>query len=120
MTFSIFIYYFLHQHSDLYKNTFDFHFFNTLSKMHYNTNFYYLIMFCRVANSHAYGVILTHLTCYSRTHAIDKFTHALKKITRILTQFYKIENNLLVLIIVTFVRLSVTLFNVFLLQNHSL
>ena len=33
---------------------------------------------CRVANSHAYGVILTHLTCYSRTHAIDKFTHAFK------------------------------------------
>ena len=33
----------------------------------------------RVANSHAYGVILTHLTCYSRTHAIDKFTHAFKK-----------------------------------------
>ena len=32
-----------------------------------------------VANSHAYGVILTHLTCYSRTHAIDKFTHAFKK-----------------------------------------
>ena len=34
----------------------------------------------RVANSHTYGVILTHLTCYSRTHAIDKITHALKKI----------------------------------------
>ena len=34
---------------------------------------------CRVSNSHAYGVILTHLTCYSRTHAIDKFTHAFKK-----------------------------------------
>ena len=33
----------------------------------------------RVANSHAYGVILTHLTCYSRTHAIDKFTHAFLK-----------------------------------------
>ena len=33
----------------------------------------------RVANSHAYGVILTHLTCYSRTHAIDKFTHAFKR-----------------------------------------
>ena len=33
----------------------------------------------RVANSHAYGVILTHLTCYSRTHAIDQFTHAFKK-----------------------------------------
>ena len=33
----------------------------------------------RVANSHAYGVILTHLTCYSRIHAIDKFTHALEK-----------------------------------------
>ena len=32
----------------------------------------------RVANSHAYGVILTHLTCYSRTHTIDKFTHAFK------------------------------------------
>ena len=32
-----------------------------------------------VANSHAYGVILTHLTCYSRTHVIDKFTHAFKK-----------------------------------------
>ena len=37
------------------------------------------IVYNRVANSHAYGVILTHLTCYSRTHAIDKFTHALKK-----------------------------------------
>ena len=36
-------------------------------------------MLGRVANSHAYGVILTHLTCYSRTHAIDKFTHAFKK-----------------------------------------
>ena len=36
-------------------------------------------MVSRVANSHAYGVILTHLTCYSRTHAIDKFTHAFKK-----------------------------------------
>ena len=24
-------------------------------------------------------MILTHLTCYSRTHAIDKFTHAFKK-----------------------------------------
>ena len=34
---------------------------------------------CRVVNSHAYGVILTHLTCYSRTHAIDKFTHAFLK-----------------------------------------
>ena len=33
----------------------------------------------RVANSHAYGVILTHLTCYSRTHAIDKFTHAFNR-----------------------------------------
>ena len=54
----------------------------------------------RVANSHAYGVILTHLTCYSRTHAIGKFTHAFKKITRILTQFYKIENNKLCFIIV--------------------
>ena len=30
-------------------------------------------------DSHAYGVILTHLTCYSRTHAIDKFTHAFKR-----------------------------------------
>ena len=40
-----------------------------------------LMLMCmvRVANSHAYGVILTHLTCYSRTHAIDKFTHAFKK-----------------------------------------
>ena len=38
-----------------------------------------LCLSCRVANSHAYGVILTHMTCYSRTHAIDKFTHALKK-----------------------------------------
>ena len=33
----------------------------------------------RVANSRAYGVILTHLTCYSRTHAIDKITHAFFK-----------------------------------------
>ena len=32
----------------------------------------------RVANSHAFGVILTNLTCYSRTHAIDKFTHTFK------------------------------------------
>ena len=38
----------------------------------------------RVANSHAYGVNLTHLTCYSRTHAIDKITHAIKKNARIL------------------------------------
>ena len=68
---------------------------------------YRLLTFYRVANSHAYCVILTHLTCYSRTHAIDKFTHAFKKITRILTQFYKIKNNLLFFIIV---RLSVTLF----------
>ena len=36
-------------------------------------------MLDRVANSHAYGVILTHLTCYSRTHAIDKFTHAFNR-----------------------------------------
>ena len=64
----------------------------------------------RVANSHAYGVILTHLTWYSRTHAIDKLLTHLKEITRILTQFYKIENNLLFMIIVTFGRLSVTLF----------
>ena len=33
----------------------------------------------KVANSHAYGVILTNFTCYSDTHAIDKFTHAFKK-----------------------------------------
>ena len=32
-----------------------------------------------VANSHAYDVILIHLTCYSRTHAIDKITHAFLK-----------------------------------------
>ena len=35
-----------------------------------------ITVYSRVANSHAYGVILTHLACYSRTHAIDKFTHA--------------------------------------------
>ena len=74
----------------------------------------------RVANSHAYGVILTHLTCYSRTHAIDKFTHAFKINHTHTHAFYKIENNLQFLIIVTFVRLSVTLFIVFLLQNHAL
>ena len=74
----------------------------------------------RVANSHAYGMILTHLTRYSRTHAIDKFTHAFKRNHTHTHAFYKIENNLLFLIIVTFVRLSVTLFIVFLLQNHSL
>ena len=48
----------------------------------------------RVANSHAYGVILTHLTCYSRTHAIDKFTYAFKKNHTHTHAFYKIENNL--------------------------
>ena len=74
----------------------------------------------RVANSHANGVILTHLTCYSRTHAIDKFTHAFRRNHTHTHAFYKIENNLLFLIIVTFIRLSVTLFIVFLLQNHSL
>ena len=62
-------------------------------------------------DSHAFDLLLTQLT--------NLLTH-LKEITRILTQFYKIENNLLFLIIVTLVRLSVTLFNVFLLQNHSL
>ena len=62
----------------------------------------------RVANSHAYGVILTHLTCYSRTHAIDKFTNAFKRNHTHTHAFYKIENNLLFLIIVTFIRLSVT------------
>ena len=36
----------------------------------------------RVANSHAYGVILTHLACYSHTHAFDKLLTHLKKITR--------------------------------------
>ena len=56
----------------------------------------------RVANSHAYGVILTHLTCYSRTHAIDKFTHAFKRNHTHTHALYKIENNLLFLIIVTF------------------
>ena len=62
-------------------------------------------------DSHAFDLLLTQLT--------NLLTH-LKEITRILTQFYKIENNLLFLIIVTFVRLSVTLFIDFLLQNHSL
>ena len=52
----------------------------------------------RVANSHAYGVILTHLTCYSRTHAIDKFTHAFKRNHTHTHAFYKIEHNLLFLI----------------------
>ena len=42
----------------------------------YRSKFYHIF---RVANSHAYGVILTHLTSYSRTHAIDKFTHAFEK-----------------------------------------
>ena len=41
----------------------------------------------RVANSRAYGVILTHLTCYSRTHAIDKITH-----DALLTHFFKITH----------------------------
>ena len=72
----------------------------TIMKYHINT-----LYIVRVAKSHAYGVILTHLTCYSRTHAIDTFTHAFKKITPILTQFYKIDNNQLFFIIV---RLSVT------------
>ena len=85
---------------------------------------YFINVMTRVANSHAYGVILTHLTCYSRTHAIDKFTHAFKRNhTHTITHaIYKIENNLLCLIIVTFVRLChcVTLFIVFMLQNHSL
>ena len=58
-------------------------------------------------DSRAFDLLLTQLT--------NLLTH-LKEITRILTQFYKIENNLLFLIIVTFVRLSVTLFIVFLLQ----
>ena len=69
---------------------------------------------------------LTHLAWFSRiwpvTHALTQLTILLthlKKITRILTQFYKIENNLLFLIIVS-VRLSVILFIVFLLQIHSL
>ena len=56
-------------------------------------------------DSHAFDLLLTQLT--------NLLTH-LKEITRILTQFYKIENNLLFLIIVTFVRLSVTLFICFL------
>ena len=69
---------------------------------------------------------LTHMAWFSRiwpvTHALTQLTNLLthlKEITRILTQFSKIENNLLFLIIVT-VRLSVTLFIGFLLQNHSL
>ena len=53
-------------------------------------------LFCRVANSHALDLLLTQL--------INLLTH-LKDITRILTQFYKIQNNLLFLITV---RLSVT------------
>ena len=68
--------------------------------------------YLKIANSHAYGVILTHLTCYSRTHAIDKFIHAFLKITRILTQLKKIENNLLY-----FDHCNI-LFMLFLLQNH--
>ena len=62
-------------------------------------------------DSHAFDLLLTQLT--------NLLTH-LKEITPILTQCYKIENNLPFLIIVTFVSLSVTLFIVFLLQNHSL
>ena len=71
----------------------------------------------RVANSHAYGVILTHLTCYSRTHAIDKFTHAFLKNHTHTHAIKKIKSNPLILIVV---RLIVTLFIVLLLQNHSL
>ena len=49
-------------------------------------------------DSHAFDLLLTQLT--------NLLTH-LKEITRILTQFYKIETNLLFLIIVTvtFIRL---------------
>ena len=91
-----------------------------LNALYVRRYLYSIIIDFRVANSHAYGVILTHLTCYSRTHAIDKFTHAFKRNHTHTHAFYKIENNLLFLIIVTFIRLSVTLFIVFLLQNHSL
>ena len=59
-------------------------------------------------DSHALDLLLTQL--------INLLT-LLKEITRILTQFYEIENNLLFFIIV---RLRVTLFIVFLLQNRSL
>ena len=65
----------------------------------------------RVANSHAYGVILTHLTCYSRTHAIDKFTHAFLKNHTHTHAILKNQNNLLFLIIVrliTALKLSPT------------
>ena len=47
-------------------------------------------------DSHAFDLLLTQLT--------NLLTHS-KEITRILTQFYKTENNLIFLIIVTFVRL---------------
>ena len=51
---------------------------------------------------------LTHMAWFSRiwpvTHALTQLTNLLthlKEITRILTQFYKIENNLIFFIIVT-------------------
>ena len=56
----------------------------------YRVRLHDTITLIRVANSHAYGVILTHLTCYSRTHAIDKFTHAFKRNHTHTHAFYKI------------------------------
>ena len=54
---------------------------STLKRIRYSVSGTYICdcTLPRVANSHAYGVILTHLTCYSRTHAIDQFTHAFKR-----------------------------------------
>ena len=51
-----------------------------------------------VANSHAYGVILTHLTYYSCTHAVDKITHAFEKNHTHTHANTKNENNVLFMI----------------------
>ena len=52
----------------------------------------------RVANPHAYGVILTHLTYYSCTHAVDKITHAFEKNHTHTHAITKNENNVLFMI----------------------
>ena len=71
------------EHMKTFKTIFDSHKLKIDTKVRtFNTYvatiFLYNSETCRVANSHSYGVILTHLTCYSRTHAFDKFTHSFK------------------------------------------
>ena len=63
-------------HRNLFADNRKSHKFAT-TKSNIGKNYYF--RYARAANSHAYGVILTHLTCYSHTHAIDKFTHAFLK-----------------------------------------